>query len=146
MNASDARWAMAVRVLAVLSFLLFVVAVLEGRAVRRARAELQQLRDEHDSAKAGIVGRWQQESADEIGLAIRWLDEYYRDSADGLGRPGGLCAGGTIDDRAITGHVVGVFLPSRARGISIDASLAAMKDELGRTDAYRAAHPERPSR
>ena len=39
-----ARWVMAVRVLAVVSIVLLIIAVAEGRALRAARAELQQLR------------------------------------------------------------------------------------------------------
>jgi hypothetical protein len=40
----DARWVLAVRVLAVLSAILLTIAIAEGRALRAARAELQQLR------------------------------------------------------------------------------------------------------
>ncbi len=41
---TDARWARAVRVLAVVSAVLMTVALLEARALRAARTELQQLR------------------------------------------------------------------------------------------------------
>ena len=40
----DARWVLAVRVLAVISAVLLTIAVVEARALRAARAELQQLR------------------------------------------------------------------------------------------------------
>jgi hypothetical protein len=40
----DARWALAVRVLALLSVVLLVMAVAEARALRSARSELQRLR------------------------------------------------------------------------------------------------------
>jgi hypothetical protein len=40
----DARWVLAVRVLAVVSAILLTFAIVEGRALRAARAELQQLR------------------------------------------------------------------------------------------------------
>ena len=39
-----ARWAMAVRALALLSAVLLIIAVAEARALRNARAELQHLR------------------------------------------------------------------------------------------------------
>jgi hypothetical protein len=39
-----ARWALAVRALALLSFILLMLTVFEGRALRATRAELQQLR------------------------------------------------------------------------------------------------------
>lgn len=39
-----ARWALAVRLLAVLSFVLLTFAIFEARALRAARGELQQLR------------------------------------------------------------------------------------------------------
>ena len=38
------RWVRAVRVLALLSLVLLIIAIAEGRALRNARAELQQLR------------------------------------------------------------------------------------------------------
>jgi hypothetical protein len=41
---SVARWALAVRVLALLSAVLVTLAIVEARALREARAELQQLR------------------------------------------------------------------------------------------------------
>lgn len=41
---SDVRWARAVRVLALISAVLMTVALLEARALRAARAEIQRLR------------------------------------------------------------------------------------------------------
>lgn len=41
---SEGRWVLAVRVLALLSVVLLTIAVVEARALRSARAELQQLR------------------------------------------------------------------------------------------------------
>ena len=38
------RWVRAVRVLALLSLVLLIIAIAEGRALRNARAELQHLR------------------------------------------------------------------------------------------------------
>jgi hypothetical protein len=38
------RWALAVRVLAVLSFVLLMLTIFEARALRASRTELQQLR------------------------------------------------------------------------------------------------------
>jgi hypothetical protein len=39
-----ARWVRAVRLLALLSVVLLIIAIAEGRALRNARAELQHLR------------------------------------------------------------------------------------------------------
>src|SRR5882672_8657192 len=94
----DARWALAVRVLAVAFALLLVVAVLEARAIRRARSDLQALRAERDAAAAGTASSWTRQPADEVGRAIRWLDDFQREPSQGFGRPGGLCAGGRLDD------------------------------------------------
>jgi len=96
---AEARWARAVRVLAVAAALLLVIAVLEVRALRRARGEIQQLRGERD-------------------------------------------------DTALVADVFGVFLPARAAGTSMNASLAQMKDAIVRSEPYRAVHPDRapPSR
>jgi hypothetical protein len=41
---ADSRWVLAVRLLVVLSAVLLAVAIVEARALRAARAELQQLR------------------------------------------------------------------------------------------------------
>jgi hypothetical protein len=135
---SNARWANAVRVLALTSTLLLVIAVLEGCAIRRARVELQQLRSEADRGRATLVADWTRQSMNEIGEAIKWLDDFYRDPADGFGRTGGLCPGGTLDEHALTTSLFGVFLPARASGQSMDASLQQMKDALTQSDAYRA--------
>jgi hypothetical protein len=138
---SDARWATVVRVLALTSTLLLVIAVLEGCAIRRARSELQQLRSDADRGRSALVSDWTRQSVDEAGDAVKWLDDFYRDPADGFGRAGGLCPGGTLDERALTGNVFGVFLPARAAGKSMDASLQDMKDALTNSDAYRARRP-----
>jgi len=115
--------------------------VLEGWAIRRLRSELQELRDERERAKTAATSRWAQESVEEVGQAVKWLDDFYREPTEGFGRPGGLCPGGTLDDRALTTYVVGVFLPARAAGRSVDASLATMRAAVLRSDAYRAVHP-----
>lgn len=138
----DARWALAIRVLAIASALLLVIAVLEARALRRARSEVQQLRSERDAVKAGIASSWTRQPADEVGRTIRWLDDFYRDPSEGFGRPGGLCAGGRLDESAVVTDVIGVFLPARAVGKSMDASLALMRDAILRSDPYRAVHPD----
>jgi len=138
----EARWALAVRVLAVASALLLVIAVLEARAIRRARSEIQQLRSERDAVKAGIASSWTRQPADEVGRAIRWLDDFHREPSEGFGRPGGLCAGDRLDETAIVTGVIGVFLQARASGKSTDASLALMRDTIVRSDPYRAVHPD----
>lgn len=139
---ADAGWALAVRVLAVASALLLVIAGLEARAIRHARSEIQQLRNEREAVKAGIAASWTRQPAEEFGRAIRWLDDFYREPSEGFGRPGGLCAGGHLDDNAVVTDVIDVFLPARASGKSMDASLALMKDTIVRSDPYRAVHPD----
>ena len=133
---------MAVRVLALLSALLAVVAVLEAGAIRRLRSELQVLRTEREQVKTGVASSWAQQSADDVGQAIRWLDSFYVDSEQGFARPGGLCAGGRLDDQAIVRSVAGVFLPARAAQRSVIDSIDAMKTAIRRTDAYRSVHPD----
>jgi hypothetical protein len=51
---SVTRWANAVRLLALLSAVLMTITVLEGWTLRRARAELQQLRTER-ATNCGLV-------------------------------------------------------------------------------------------
>lgn len=138
--STEERWAIAVRILAVIAGLAVMVAVLEGRTVRQARAELQAMRTERDTAKAGVASLWAAQSADDVDQALRWLNDFAGDPT-GLGRPGGVCSGGHLDDRVIAADVFGVFLPARASGKSVDASMAVMWDALRRSDAYRQAHP-----
>ena len=143
MNAkAEARWAMAVRALALVSTVLIVVTVLEAGAIRRLRSELQLLRAEREEVKTGLASSWAQQSSDDVDQAIRWLDSFYMDSEQGFARPGGLCAGGKLDDQAITRYTVGTFLPARtARRLVIDSN-DAMKTAIRRTDAYRSVHPD----
>jgi hypothetical protein len=138
----EARWATAVRVLALVSALLAVVAVLEAGTIRRLRSELQVLRTEREEVKTGLASTWAQQSVDDVGQAIRWLDSFYVDSEQGLARPGGLCAGGTLDGQAIARFTVGTFLPARAARHSVLDSIDAMKAEIRRTDAWRSIHPD----
>ena len=133
---------MAVRALALASALLLLVAGLEAGAIRRLRSELQVVRAEREEAKAGLASVWAQQSADEVGQAIRWLDSFYVDGEQGFARPGGLCAGGTLDDQPIARFVVGAFLPARAARRSVPDSIDAMKTAIRRTDAYRSIHPD----
>jgi hypothetical protein len=143
MNAkAEARWAMAVRALALVSALLIVTTVLEAGAIRRLRSDLQAVRGEREAVKAGLTAVWAQQSVDEVGQAIRWLDSFYADSEQGFGRPGGLCRGGSLDDQAIARFTVGAFLPARAARHSMTDSINAMKTEIRRTEAYRSIHPE----
>ena len=143
MNAkAEDRWAMAVRALALVSTVLVVVTVLEAGAIRRLRSELQVLRTEREEVKTGLASRWAQQSADDVGLAIRWLDSFYVDSEQGFARPGGLCAGGKLDDQAIARYTVGTFLPARAAKRSVPDSIDAIKTAIRRTDAYRSIHPD----
>ena len=143
MNAkAEARWAMAVRVLALVSAMLVVMTVLEARAIRGLRSELQLLRAEREDVKAGLASTWAQQSIDEVGQAIRWLDSFYMDAREGFARPGGLCAGGMLDDQPIARLTIGTFLPERAAGHPVADSIDAMKTAIRRTDAYRSVHPD----
>jgi hypothetical protein len=143
MNAkAEARWAMAVRALALVSTVLIVVTVLEAGAIRRLRSELQLLRAEREEVKTGLSSAWAQQSSDDVDQAIRWLDSFYMDSEQGFARPGGLCAGGKLDDQAITRYTVGAFLPARAAKRSVIDSIDAMKTAIRRTDGYRSVHPD----
>jgi hypothetical protein len=143
MNAkAEVRWAMAVRALALVSTVLLVVTVLEAGAIRRLRAELQTLRTEREEVKTGLASPWAQQSADDVGQAIRWLDSFYVDSEQGFARPGGLCAGGKLDDQTIARYTVGAFLPARAAKRSVIDAIDAMKTAIRRTDAYRSVHPD----
>ena len=141
--SSDARWATSVRVLAVVSALLLVVTVLEARAVRQARAELQQLRSEREQVKSGIASEWTRQSGQEFGQALRWLDEFSADVPDGLGVRGGLCPGGRLSEGPIVAFAVGEYVPARASGLSSTGAIDAMRKAILKSDAFRVAHPTR---
>ena len=138
-SLSETGWANLVRVLALLSLVLGVVAALEARTIRAARQELQALRTERERVKAGIDQTWAQQSVDELAVAIRWLDMFYAEPAEGFGRPGGLCANGTLDLQPITTFAFGRFLPLRAAGESLPGSIDQMKTAIMATEGYRQA-------
>jgi len=124
---SDRPWALAIRVLAIAVLLLAVVAVLEAVAIRKTRAELQQLREEREAAKGTLAESWARQSREEFAEAVRWLHAFAADSTDGLGHTGGLCPGGTPDADAIATWVLGVYAPARAEGRSKAAAIEAMQ-------------------
>jgi len=132
---------MAVRVLALIAALSAVTAVLEARAIRSLRSELQTLRTEHESVKAGVTITWAAQSVDEVDQAVRWLNTFYGEAAEGFGRPGGLCATGELNAQDLTRFAFGAFLPARAAGRSMADSIDAMKTAIRRTDEYRKIHP-----
>ena len=125
---SDARWAMAVRILGVLSFVLIVLVVLEGATVRRARAELQLLRTEKEEMKAGVVATWARESEQEFSEVLRRLDDLLNTPDIGPSTPGGLCAGGQLNRDVIARYALGQYAAARAAGQSFDAAANAMRE------------------
>ena len=141
-SAEETSWTTAVRILMVISTVLLVITALEARTVRQARAELQQLRTEREQAKTSTTATWARQSIRETNEAVRWLDTFYAEPTEGFGRRGGLCADGRLNDEAITSYLLGGYLNARASGKSYEASLAEMKAAIGRSDSYRAVHPE----
>jgi len=139
---TEAGWATVVRVLALLTIVSVTVAALEAKAIRGLRAELQTLRAEREQAKAGMSATWAAQSVDELNQAIRWMDNFYVDSTEGFGRPGGLCAAGKLNDQALARFTIGAFLPARAAGQPVSDSIDAMKTAIRRTDEYRTIHPD----
>jgi hypothetical protein len=131
----------AIRVLALLSAGLAVLAVLEAAAIRQGRAELQQLRAERDEARAGIAASWARQSAGEFGRVVLGLNDFYKDGETGFGRPGGLCAAGQLDVEPIVTFVFGSFLPARGAGRSTIAAVEEMMADVRRSDAYREVRP-----
>jgi len=141
---SETRWAAAVRVLAMVSVLAVAVAVLEGLAVRRVRAELQQLRTERSDVQQGVAAAWAQQSRNEVTAALRQLDAFYADEIEGVGRPGGLCPEGRLDYSPVVQYGLGTFIAERAQGHSVDVAMEAMQDAVRETDAFKAKHPPAP--
>lgn len=140
-SPEETPWSLAVRVLAVLSGVLLVVVLLEARTVRLARGELQQLRTEREQARTAAMAAWTHQSLSETSDALRWLNAFYAEPTEGFGRRGGLCTDGRLDEQAITSYLVGGYLSARGEGKSYDASIAAMRAVILRSDEYRAVHP-----
>jgi hypothetical protein len=138
---SVTKWANAVRLLSLLSALLLTVAIVEAWTLRRARAELQQLRTEREQTKSAIAAGWGRQSVDELRQAVQWLDGFYAEPERGLRRAGGLCSGGRLDSDAIVSGVSG-FLAARAAGGSASASIETVRAAIVRTDEYRALHTD----
>ena len=141
--ASEARWATAVRVLALCVVGLVAVAVLEAVALRRARADVQRLRDERTQVEAGIMSAWARQSADEVAQVIRGVNDFYEEPTEGFGRAGGLCAGGRLNEEPLATYLFGTYLPARGAGKSVTASVTALRAAMQKSDAYRAVHPDR---
>jgi hypothetical protein len=138
---SVTRWANTVRLLSLLSAVLMTVAILEAWTLRRARAELQQLRTEREETKRAIAAGWGRQSAEELRQAVQWLDGFYAEPERGFGRKGGLCSDGRLDTDNLVPGVSG-FLAARAGGASASASIETVRAGIVRTDAYRAVHPD----
>ena len=123
---SERRWALAVRVLALLSAVLVAIAGLEARTIRRLRSDVQQLRDERDQQASGVISAWTREPAEELGEAVRSLDRVFAEPGAGVGRPGGLCPDSHLDDQAIVRYIGGEFLPARAAGRTLTQAIEGM--------------------
>jgi hypothetical protein len=143
-DVSEARWALAVRVLALICAFLAVIATLEARAIRQARREVQALRSERDQATAAVTSGLAQRSREEMSTAIRWLDAFYAEPVEGLGRAGGLCPDGRLDDGAVATFAA-EFARARARGESVPVAIESMKAAVVRTDDYQKIHPRSAS-
>ena len=118
------------------------VALVEARTIRSLRAELATLRAEREQVRAGAAAVWTRQSHDEFKAMGQWLHGFYADPAEGLGRAGGLCAGGAPDFDAVTRWVFGEFGAARAKGVSFGAASDAMRNAILKSDEYRAVHPE----
>jgi len=139
---SEAGWATLVRIFALVAIVSVTVAALEAKTIRGLRAELQTLRTQRETAKAGVSAVWAAQSVDELNQAIRWMDNFYADSMEGFGRPGGLCAAGKLNDEPLGRFTIGAFFPARAAGQPVSDSIDAMKTAIRRTDEYRTVHPD----
>ena len=124
---SERWWALAVRVLALLSAVLIAIAGLEARTIRRLRSDVQQLRNERDQHTAGVISAWTRQPAEELGEAVRSLDRFFAEPGEGVGRPGGLCPDSHLDDQAIVRYIGGEFLPARAAGRTLNQAIEGMR-------------------
>ena len=139
---SEERWTWTVRVLAVVALVLLVVVTFEARTIRAARAEIEALRSERAHGIEAVQAQWARLAAADELIALRRLDAFIAEPTDGLGRSGGLCASGRLNDRAIADFAVAAFLTARGQGQSIERASETMLAAIRQTDEYRAVHPK----
>jgi hypothetical protein len=77
-------------------------------------------------------------SAPEITAATVWLDQLYA-SAEGLQRPGGLCASGQLDSAAISQWLFEGYLVNRSRQ-SPDEARATIRSAIEASDEWKTKH------
>ena len=82
----------------------------------------------------------------EVRRAIAGVNHFYADPQEGLGRAGGLYAGGSLNAQPILDFVLDAYVPARARGRSVAAAAEAMNTAIRSTDDYRAVHPNQANR
>jgi hypothetical protein len=138
---SEEQWGRAVRVLALAAFGLLAVVVFEARTIRTARAELQTLRDERAGTTAALNALWARESERDIAEALQVADEMFESPDEGLGQPGGVCAGGRLHAADVASSLR-VFLAARGRGGSRERALEAVRVAIRSRDDFRALHPD----
>ena len=143
---TESSWATICRVLALVALFATAAATFEGVALNRARLEVQTLRNERDEVKSGLASEWAKQSRDEVSRAIAGVNDFYADPQEGLGRAGGLCAGGSLNAQPILDFVLDAYVPARARGRSVAAAAEAMNTAIRSTDDYRAVHPNQTNR
>ncbi|MCC7008840.1 MAG: hypothetical protein IT184_08495 [Acidobacteria bacterium] len=138
---SDRHWAWGIRSLALIAFVLAIVAIVEARAIRQARGELQALRDERARGIASLHAVWAGAAVDETVAALQALDTMFEEPTEGLGRAGGLCAGGRVDGRAVA-DFVRAFAAARSTGTSKAGAIDTMREAVRATAEFRSKHPD----
>ena len=130
------HWARWVRVLAVATGVLTVVAVAEAYTIRSARAEIATLRAERDQVRTGVASKWTAMPAEDFVLAGKWLDRYIA-HWDYLRVKGGLCGTGQPDFQSMADYMLGYYVVERAAGRSHDAGIEAMRQAMLNSEAWK---------
>ena len=134
-----AYWSRWVRGLGLLSGVLLIFAIAEGRTIREARAEIAQLRAERDQVRAGVAKTWTSMPAADFVQAGKWLDRHIAHQ-DYLQRTGGLCGPGQPDFDAMAEFMLGHYVPERAAGRSHDAGIEAMRQAMLNSEEWKQKH------
>ncbi len=131
---------MSVRVLAVISVLLAIVAVQEYTERRDALQLAATAQARAEATARARVADTLDGQIPEFARTIDWLNDFYR-SQEGLQRPDGLWSNGRPDSVGIATWVIDVYVANRLRGRTEQEARKMVEDAIRESGEWRSKHP-----